>query len=159
MKIILRDTIESDLQFVLKAETNSENNPYVAQWSKSEHCKSFKNRDIRHLIIEDSKTGNSVGYIIMAGFQSQNKSIELKRIVVTKKGQGFGKEAIKLIKQLVFGKMKFHRLWLDVRDHNSKAKSLYEKCGFTEEGHIRDCVIVNNKYESIYLMSILENEY
>jgi hypothetical protein len=41
-----------------------------------------------HLIVEDASTCKAVGYVITAGLQNPNNSIELMRIVITDKGKG-----------------------------------------------------------------------
>jgi diamine N-acetyltransferase len=48
---------------------------------------------------------------------------------------------------------------LDVKDYNSRAKSLYESEGFFVEGLLRDCYQSRGKFESYYILSMLENEY
>ena len=155
MSIILKETKESDLSFVTEAESDPANSPYVDQWSFSRHRDSLMENDIRHMIIFDDITKSQVGYVIMAGFSSVHKSIELKRLVVAEKGKGYGQQVLNLIKKLVFGDLACHRLWLDVRDHNARAIKLYEKNGFKIEGHLKECVYVKDHYESIYIMAIL----
>jgi hypothetical protein len=38
----------------------------------------------------------------LAGLADKNQSVEFRRIVVTEKNKGYGSEALRLIKQLVF---------------------------------------------------------
>lgn len=52
-------------------------------------------------IIETADRSIPVGYAIMAGIDNPNQSIELRRIAIADKGNGFGKEALRLIKKLV----------------------------------------------------------
>lgn len=159
MNIELRETKETDLSFVIEAERDKLNSLNVDQWDFSRHRDSLMENDIKHIIIYDLKSGNPVGYSIMAGFSGIHKSAELKRIVITEKNKGFGREALRLIQKMIFKELGFHRLWLDVRDHNIIAKTLYEKIGFTVEGYLRECVFVKDHYESIFIMSKLEEEY
>lgn len=112
-----------------------------------------------HLIIEEGVSHRIVGYIILAGLQNPNRNIEFKRIVITDKGKGYGRKALKLIKKIAFEQLKAHRLWLDVRYKNLRAQNLYLSEGFIKEGVLRECVLYNGKYESLILMSILENEH
>lgn len=155
--VSIRKTTEADLDFVIAAENVSENSLYVAQWTREQHIAAFHNEDILHAIIKAE--GKSVGYAITAGIKDANKAIELRRIVVVEKGKGYGKAAIQLYKKLAFEEFKAHRLWLDVREYNTKARDLYKALGFVEEGYIRECILVDNKYVSHYIMSILEQEY
>lgn len=156
--IRLRLTQYEDLEFVIGAENESENAQYIGNWSKTQHLESFSNSDILHLIIEDSKTGKPIGYIIMAGLDNPNHNIEFKRFVIYDKGKGFGKETLRLIKEYSFNELRAHRLWLDVRYKNKRAQNVYKSQGFKEEGILRECILYKGNYESLIVMSILENE-
>jgi RimJ/RimL family protein N-acetyltransferase len=46
----------------------------------------------------------------------KNQSVEFRRIIVTEKNKGYGREALRLIKQLAFERLNAHRLWLDVKE-------------------------------------------
>jgi RimJ/RimL family protein N-acetyltransferase len=50
-------------------------------------------------------------------------------------------------------------LWLDVFEHNARARHVYRSVGFVEEGVLRECVKQQERYASLVVMSILENEY
>ncbi|SCI86677.1 Spermidine N(1)-acetyltransferase [uncultured Clostridium sp.] len=156
--IKLRLTQYDDLEFVIGAENESENAQYIGNWSKTQHLESLSNSDILHLIIEDSKTGKDIGYIIMAGLDNPNHNIEFKRFVICDKGKGFGKETLRLIKEYSFNELRAHRLWLDVRYKNKRAQNVYKSQGFKEEGILRECILYKGNYESLIVMSILENE-
>lgn len=157
--VILRYTESKDLDFVLYAEQEEENARYVGQWTKEQHINSLSNKDILHVIIEDAISHNPVGYLILAGIENTNCNIEFRRIVICEKNKGYGKESLRLIKELAFEELKAHRLWLDVRLKNKKAQSVYKSQGFKEEGILRECVLYKNEYESLIIMSILEQEY
>lgn len=157
--LILRLTEISDIDFVLNAEQEEENAQYVGQWTRDQHIESLSNEDILHIIVEDIKLQKPVGYLILAGIKNVNRNIEFRRIVISEKNKGYGKETLKLIKELSFEKLKAHRLWLDVRFKNKKAQSVYKSQGFKEDGILRECVLYKGKYESLIIMSILEQEY
>lgn len=157
--ITIRNTQEKDLDFVINVEREPENAQYIGQWTKEQHKNALFNEDIVHLIVEDKSRNAPVGYVIMAGLENQNNSIEFKRIAISDKGKGFAKETLRLIKEISFKQLKAHRLWLDVRYKNIRAQNLYKSQGFTEDGILRDSIFYNGNYESLIVMSILENEY
>ena len=157
--ITFRYTQVEDLEFVISSERANDNVQFVGQWTKEQHVNALSHKDILHIIIEDSATYKPIGYLIMAGVENSNHSIEFRRIVICEKGKGLGKETLKLIKKVAFEQLKAHRLWLDVRDKNIRAQNLYKSEGFTQEGILRDCIFYNGNYESLIVMSILENEY
>lgn len=157
--IYLRRTTEDDLDFVLSAEQNKENCPFVSQWQREQHQEALSNQDLAHLIIVNATNGKPVGYVLLAGLENTSFSIEFRRIVITDKNRGHGREALRLIKELAFVELRAHRLWLDVKDHNLRARHLYESEGFVVEGVLRECVKVGDLFESLIVMSILCNEY
>lgn len=158
MKIRLRLTKENDLNFVLAAEQSAENRLFVSAWTREQHRAAFETEDLRHLVVETVE-GKSVGYVILAGLLDVNKNVEFRRIVITEKGKGYGKQALQSIKKLAFEILKAHRLWLDVKEHNKRARHIYETEGFTTEGVLRDCLKTEDGFESLVVMSMLCSEY
>lgn len=104
-------------------------------------------------------SNNPVGYVILVGLEDADLSINIKRLVVTDKSKGYGKQALRLIKKFAFEELQAHRLWLDVKDFNLRARYVYETGGFIVEGILRECIKTGDKFESLVLMSILAHEY
>ena len=157
--LILRNTKEQDLGFVIYSEHQPDNAQYVCLWTMEQHKNSLSQEDILHLIVEDKSTNKPVGYVIIAGITNPNHNIEFRRVVISNKGKGFGRETLKLVKKVAFEQLNAHRLWLDVRYKNQRAQNLYKSEGFVEEGILRECILYNENYESLKVMSILKNEY
>jgi diamine N-acetyltransferase len=128
-------------------------------WAREQQLGALTSEYLSHLIIENSADGSRVGYIILAGLADANQSVEFRRIVVTEKGKGYGKEALRLVKKLAFEELKAHRLWLDVQEHNVRARGLYESEGFVAEGVLRECIKADVGFESLVVMSMLSGEY
>ena len=158
-RLIIRLTQEDDIEYVIAAEREEDNAQYVGQWTKEQHINALTQKDNMHLIFEAKDTARPVGYAIIAGLENSDGSIELRRIVITDKGKGFGRESLKLIKKIVFEQLECHRLWLDLRYKNLRAQNLYQSEGFTREGVLRECIFYNGHYESLIVMSILKNEF
>jgi len=157
--IHLRPTTEKDLPFVLAEERADDNRKYVAQWTQAMHEAALLDPDLWHLIVERIEDHAPVGYLIIAGLESPHQSIEFRRIVITEKGKGYGRNALQLVKKFAFEGQGAHRLWLDVKDHNSRARRLYRSAGFIEEGTLRECFKTEDGFESLVIMSMLDNEY
>lgn len=54
--------------------------------------------------------------------------------------------------------MKLHRIELIVLDFNERARHMYRKTGFVEEGIQREARLVDNEWHDVILMGILEKE-
>ncbi|MFD1776832.1 GNAT family N-acetyltransferase [Paenibacillus rhizophilus] len=156
--ISLRKTGEKDLEFVLAAERREDNRPFIGQWTTDQHRAALHDAGMLHLIIE-TETGERAGYVIITGLQNPNLSVCIQRIVIERKGRGFGKEMLRLLTDWLFRSTPVHRLWLDVREHNARARHVYETAGFVYEGTLRDCVKTENGFESEHILSILRTEY
>lgn len=159
MDICLRPTNEADLNFVLTAEQDEDNRAFVNQWERQQHQEALFDQNIAHLIIESHTNSKPVGYVILVGLENADLSINIKRLVVTDKSKGYGKQALRLIKKLAFEELPAHRLWLDVKVFNPRAKYVYESEGFIVEGVLRECIKTGNKFESLVVMSMLRDEY
>lgn len=155
--ITLQKTRLSDLEFVRDAESHSENRDFVYQWTYAEHESALHDPNLEHYIILYNQVPS--GYVILDDVLNPSHSINLRRLVVVKKGLGIGKKSLDLIKSIVFGSLNANRLWLDVFCDNIHAYQLYQKSGFREEGLLRDSYLRNGIYVSQYIMAILKNEY
>lgn len=160
MSLILRSTRKRDLEFVVRIEIEASKAGVVTLQSFEEHEKYLTYEDIRHLIIEAN--GKAVGYLILAGLRdTENRTIEFRRMVVSEKGKGYGRQALRLVKKMAFEEFNAHRLWLDVIDFNERARRLYESENFQIEGVWREHYKAKdgNGRESLIFMAILRSEY
>jgi len=156
--ILLRPTEVDDLSYVVAAEQHDENNAFITLWTYDQHRSALFGTDLAHLIVED-ESGKLVGFIILAGLESPHQNIEFRRIVITEKDKGYGQEAIQQVQRFTFTRLNAHRLWLDVKESNRRARYIYEKLGFREEGILRECLKNGEQFESLVVMSILSHEY
>jgi diamine N-acetyltransferase len=158
-RVRLRPTMQSDLEFVLSLERDPENLPYITPWERIQHEAAIRFPDFRHFIIECGPDLEAGGFLILIGCRNQHQSIELKRMVVRDKNQGFGRAALRVIKKIAFDDLGAHRFWLDIKKRNTRAKSLYDSEGFVLEGELREAVKVQGGYDSLVVMSMLESEF
>lgn len=112
-----------------------------------------------HLAIADEKD-EYLGTISLKNFNLEYRSAEFA-ISLRKKarGQGIGMKAVQMLLKKGFEEFGLHRIYLTVLADNVAAIKLYEKCGFTYEGELRDHIFKNGNYISWKLYGMLENEY
>lgn len=159
--MLLEPTRPADLAFVLAAERHPENALFIGTWSRQRHLAAIESTDEAHFVLipSSASTAAPVGYLILQGLTSPDGALELRRIVVTEKGQGYGRAALLQLLHFAFVTCQAHRLQLDVKTHNQRAQRLYQQVGFQPEGCLRECVKTETGYESLYLMSMLAQEY
>ncbi|MGA8514101.1 MAG: GNAT family protein [Burkholderiaceae bacterium] len=100
----------------------------------------------------------------MIGCRSQHQSLELKRMVVQAKGQGYGRAALRVAKRVAFDDLHAHRFWLDVKLRNGRAQAFYDSEGFVVEGTLRDAVRIRLEdgkagFDSLVVWSMLQTEF
>ncbi len=154
--ICIRETTEHDMDFVVAAERDSDNAPFIVHWSRDQHLHGIGDSDVAHLIIENG--GRRVGYSILRGMELDAGPIELKRLVITRKGCGYGRNSIAILKQLVFEKLHRRRFWLNVLRNNYRARGLYQSAGFRHEGTLRDAFMSGNNCLDLDLMACLSKD-
>ena len=159
----LRPTMLSDLDFVLALEADQRNRPFITPWERTQHEGAVRFPDIRHFIVEAGADGSRDGFVILQGCRNPHKSVELKRVVLQSKGQGLGRQCVRMLKRMAFRDLHAHRFWLDVKQLDTRALSLYASEGFVEEGRLRESVRISTDlaegYDSLVVMSLLDREY
>ena len=155
----LRPTMLSDLEFVATVEDDPANRPFITPWERVQHEGAVRFPDFRHFIVVAGDGYPSAGFVILQGCRNPNASVELKRIVLQPKGQGYGRACLRLLAQMAFRDLGAHRFWLDVRSANARALALYRSEGFVEEGRLRESVKSGSGYDSLIVLSMLKDEY
>ena len=149
----------SDLDFVISVESDPANRPFITPWDRTQHEGAIRFPDFRHFIVESGADYASTGFVILQGCRNPHRSVELKRIVLQRKGEGLGRACVRLLAQMAFRDLGAHRFWLDVKSSNTRAQALYCSEGFVEEGRLRESVMTDDGYDSLIVMSLLETEH
>jgi len=109
----------------------------------------------------NSDTGEAVGHVELGAIDRANRSASVACVLVgpAERGRGIGSEMVQQVLRVAFEQMQLHRVQLHVFDFNEGAIACYEKCGFHKEGLLREVRCVGDKYWSLYVMGILEDEW
>jgi RimJ/RimL family protein N-acetyltransferase len=102
-----------------------------------------------------------IGSIGLMKINQREQNAELGIMIGDKRqwGQGYGREAIKLLLPFGFATLNLHRIYLRVDATHPAAIRCYTNCGFVEEGRLRDAVFRQGRFEDQLIMSILRPEY
>jgi RimJ/RimL family protein N-acetyltransferase len=105
--------------------------------------------------------GRYVGEVVINELDPGNLSCNLRIALVGSRafGKGYGTEAIELVLDHVFGTTALHRVSLDVHSFNERARHVYKKVGFVEEGVLRDALFWDGEWHDSVVMSILRTEW
>ena len=158
LRVRLRPTMLSDLDFVQSVENDPANRPFITPWERVQHEGAIRIPDFRHFIAEAGEGWPSAGFVILQGCRNPHGSVELKRLVIQPKGRGFGRALLRLLAEMAFRDLGAHRFWLDVKENNTRALALYRDEGFVEEGRLREVFRRDGRWYDKYTMGLLEGE-
>ena len=115
--------------------------------------------DVRLAI--ETKDGKHIGGINLHRVNPEDRKAGLGIMIGEKDhwSNGYGTDAVKTLLAFAFDEMNLHRVWLHVFADHERAISCYQKCGFREEGRLRQEVYQAGRYYDVVLMGVLENEF
>ncbi len=127
------------------------------QWIDDGPVNSF---DGVRLAIE-TKDGKHIGGINLHRVNPEDRKAGLGIMIGEKDhwSNGYGTDAMKTLLAFAFDEMNLHRVWLHVFADNERAIACYQKCGFREEGRLRQEVYQDGRYYDVVLMGVLEAEF
>jgi len=113
---------------------------------------------ISWMIEYESKCIGSAG-LHHISFSDHNATFAIGIWVTSLYSKGIGVEATNMVLKFAFEVMKLHRVELKVLDYNKRGIRCYERCGFRQEGILRENAYIEGEYHSDIIMSILDYEY
>lgn len=167
---MLREYQMNDLQYMRAWVNDPEITNYLSDaflYPHTEHqTESYlklmvEGKDSKGFIIADKNSSEYIGQIDLHELDWKNRNA-LMGIVIGRKNllnKGYGSEAIMLLQDFVFHTLNLHRLELEVIAYNERAYRCYLRCGFKEEGRLRERIYRAGKYWDIIVMSVLKSEY
>lgn len=103
-------------------------------------------------------TNKLIGMIGLYKFGAAEKCILGYSLDKEHYGKGYATEAVRLILDMAFKELGFHRVEAGVMPRNIGSARVLEKVGFVLEGLARDYIKINGIWEDHYIFSILEND-
>lgn len=170
-RIMLREYRKEDLPYMRKWVNDDEITQFLSNIFLYPHTlndtENFLNTmlegntSIKGFVIANKETEEYIGQIDLIKLDWVNRVGTLGIVIGNKEylSNGYGTEAIKLLQEFAFNKLNLHKLYLEVRAFNERAIRCYKKCGFKEEGRIRENFFVDGKYTDTLFMGVLKREY
>jgi RimJ/RimL family protein N-acetyltransferase len=116
------------------------------------------NRKFAICLREDNRYVGHIGYEHL-DLRRRNTELGIVLGYPDMLSKGIGTEAIRLFLRVCFEELGLHRVGLRVLRANERGIRCYEKCGFKEEGSLREWHYSRGRWHDLVLMSILEDEY
>jgi len=124
----IRPATINDLPAVMLIERQTAS---AAHWSEAEYAALFGNGSLRHcLVVEDDQS--VLGFLVARGVGSEWE-IENVAVDASEVRQGIGSQLVQRLLTQARARGG-EAVFLEVRESNQAARSLYEKCGFSPAG-------------------------
>ena len=151
------------IEFVRRVRNDPRVNKYLftdAHISKEEQEKWYREqlRDKKNLVFI-AFADETVGYCQVKNIDYANRTCEVGFCIAPEyQNKGYGTILVKELIKYATEKLNMHRLYLEVFADNEKAIRLYERCGFRNEGILRDKIYKNGRFRDVMGMSYIANE-
>ena len=166
-KVLLRVVEKEDIEFLREMINNAEIEKKVVDWSfpvsKYQQEKWYENQlenknTIRYIIELDKKP---IGLEIIANIDWKNRKAShgIKLYADDVRGKGYGTDVLKTVMKYAFEELQLNRLYTTILEYNQASLKLHKKCGWSEEGIMKESVFKNNKYVNEIQMAILKEQY
>jgi len=112
------------------------------------------------LLVLDNGSPEPVGWVHLSKIEHEHGRAEIGILLAPeRRGKGLGKRGMSLMLDMAFYELRLHRVYLTTRSINKRGIALYQKLGFSIEGHLREHAFVHGHYYDTLFMGILANEW
>jgi RimJ/RimL family protein N-acetyltransferase len=155
---ILRTAVAADIDFIVATERLPGFELLTARWSADQHRAALERADTRYLV-GGWAAAPLAGFALLQPLDDVHEGAKLRRIAVTRPGEGFGTPFMRAVIDWVFDSTASDRLWLDVFTHNDRARHVYRRVGFREDGLLRQAYrMPDGTRADRVIMSMLRSE-
>ncbi|MCB2289710.1 GNAT family N-acetyltransferase [Clostridium sp. CS001] len=152
------DATEADIETIINLERHKDNRDFIWIGTYEEHKAEIEDKNHLIFVFRRKEDNLIVGFaLIRLDFKSE--IFELRRIAISHKGIGYGKEVMAALLKYAFEDMKMNRFWLDVYPDNVIGIKLYEGLGMHRDGILRQNYKSNRGYLDQIIYSMLKSEY
>lgn len=118
-------------------------------------------REDKRLFIIDTTEKVPIGTVGLDNIDFKNQRAEFGSLLIqpSHQGKGFALDATMTLLRFAFDHLNLNRIYLQVFNWNKPAIKLYLRCGFQEEGLLRQSVYKDGRFQDILLMAVLRDEF
>lgn len=154
----LLEAAESQIEEIIELEAHPENRDYLWVGTYEEHKDEIADPNHLLLIFKEKEEDKTVGYALIR-LNPKSEIFELRRIAISDKRKGYGREAMEALFKEAFENLGINRFWLDVYPDNIFGINLYESLGMHRDGVLRQNYKAERGYLDQIIYSMLKSEY
>ncbi len=92
-----------------------------------------------HLLAIKNSQSQPLGWVHLSKIEHEHGRAEIGILIAPEyRGQGIGRIGMELMLDVAFDQLRLHRVYLTTRAINQRGITLYQKIGFSIEGHLRE---------------------
>jgi ribosomal-protein-alanine N-acetyltransferase len=156
--LYITDATEADIETIIKLEKHKDNRDFIWIGTYEEHKSEIEDKN-QLLFVINRKENNSIVGFALVRLDFKSEIFELRRIAISDKGVGYGKEAMNALIKYAFEEVNFNRFWLDVYPDNVIGINLYEGLGMHCDGMLRQNYKSERGFLDQIIYSMLKSEY
>lgn len=110
--------------------------------------------------VEAIEDGRLLGGVGLLGAEPENRVAEMGIAISDASvwDRGYGTDAVRTVCRFGFEEMDLHRIGLEVHEGNERARHVYAKVGFVQEGTARQVFYKGGRRWDMHLMGLLRHE-
>lgn len=111
------------------------------------------------MVIEDLNSNTVIGHIGLYNIDTESKSAEIGILIGNPgiHGRGIGTKTTRALVSYAFNRLGLHRVYAYVIVENEASLRMFRKCGFQEEGILRDSLMKGGRYHSQVLLAVIND--
>ncbi|WP_286033939.1 GNAT family N-acetyltransferase [Fusobacterium necrogenes] len=165
--VTLRAIEKEDLELLREMLNDSEMENLVVGWSfpvsKYQQEKWYENsiNDKNNLRFIVEVEGEALGLATLTDIDWKNRKAfhGMKLAKQSNRRRGIGRDTVMAIMKYAFDELQLNRLDGSWFEENIPSKTMYMKCGWKEEGRLREYIFKNGRYRDLISTGVLKKEY
>lgn len=157
-RLFIVDATQADIETIINLENHKDSRNFIWLGTYEEHKAEIEDKNHLLFVFKQKEDNLIIGFaLIRLDFKSE--IFELRRIAISHKGIGYGKETMIALLKYAFEEINTNRFWLDVYPDNAIGIKLYEGLGMHRDGVLRQNYKSERGYLDQIIYSMLKNEY
>lgn len=157
-RLIFEEATLETIETIIELESHPDNRDFLWIGTYDEHVEEINDENQLLCVIKEKVSLEIIGYCLIR-FDRKSAVFELRRIAISKKGKGYGRESMIGLFDFAFNKCHSNRLWLDVYPDNTIGIKLYESLKMHRDGIMRESDKTDRGYLNQIIYSLLKKEY
>lgn len=114
--------------------------------------------DQKHFVI-DSDNNEKVGIAQLYNIDNVNRKCELGILILPdKSNQGLGTIILNNLINICFSHINLHKIEVKIMEENEISINLFRKCGFIEEGILKDSIFHKGQFKNVHLFGLTNSK-